>query len=286
MLEGKIIKGVGGLYTVAAREGFFMARPRGIFRKEKISPLVGDDVLISPLCENEAVIEQIKPRTSELARPKISNVNLIILVFSHANPKIEFAEIDRFIVLAEKTSIPVIICVNKTDLPGDAHKYKSFYEKVGYKVFCVSTLDEKSVEGLSRCVSGKTSALAGPSGVGKSSLINLLTEARAETGAISPRLKRGRNVTRHTEIFPVGADTFIADSPGFTSIEFGVKKNELQYYFIEFKPFIELCRFNDCAHINEPDCAVKNAVGTQIAKERYESYINLYNEAALKSKYV
>ncbi len=280
---GRIIKGIGGLYYVAADTCIYKCKARGIFRKNKMTPTVGDYVEISVLNEDEkeGTVEKILPRKNLLVRPRVANIDCAVITFAAASPSINFDLLDRFIVLAEYNNIEnIVICVNKTDLNrGDAQKVKEVYSPL-YNVVLVSAAQNKNVDELLGLMRGKVSVLAGPSGVGKTSLINaLIPNSDRQTGEISRKIERGKHTTRQVELLQAETDTYIVDSPGFTSLELNfLEADELHNYFKEFKPYEGKCRFNDCRHIAEPDCAVKEMVGKTISNERYERFVYLYNE--------
>ena len=286
MVDGRIIKGIGGFYYVETSEGLYECKARGIFRKKKETPLVGDLVEISVVDEYEkkGVIETIKKRKNELIRPSIANVDMAVIVFAAKNPDPNLSLIDRFIVLAEREFLDIVICINKIDVDEekDYMKIKSIYESCGYKVVLSSTKKDIGIEELKEHMDGNVVVLAGPSGVGKSSLLNAIDERlQLKTGEISEKLGRGKHTTRHAELMDFGAGTMIADTPGFSSLSLNhIDEKELKEYFSEFEEYEEECRFHsDCIHENEPSCAVKNAVENgELFKERYDSYIQLLNE--------
>jgi len=278
--NGIIIKGVGGAYTVKtddAQPRLFVCTARGVFRNRKTTPLIGDKVEITISNENTATIHTIKPRDNELRRPPAANISQVIITVATTQPPFNAGLLDRFLLMVEHEKIPVIICVNKIDLE---EKIFEIYENAGYKVVYVGALDRIGLDGLRREMAGKVNLFAGPSGVGKSSLINALSPGIAlETGELSAKLGRGKHTTRHTEIFPLGKtpqDGHCFDTPGFTSLDIShIQKNELASLFREFRPFINECRFKNCLHIRENDCAVKEQVGNAIHPARYESYVKL-----------
>ncbi len=291
-MTGKIIKGIAGFYYVdVAGSGIYQCKAKGLFRRQKIKPLVGDEVRITVTHEQdmEANIEEIFPRKSELYRPAVANVDQVVIVMALANPEPDGGVIDRFLVQMEKLGLPAIVCFNKADLVSDEklNLLKKRYESAGYTTLAVSVKENAGIRELKSLLKGKTTALAGPSGVGKSSLVNLLSsEDIMETGEISAKLKRGKNTTRCVTLIVVDDDTFICDTPGFTSFEADeTDKDVLRQYFPEIWEHEGECRFIGCAHMQEPDCAVKKAVedGT-IDAERYASYVRLYNELKDKEK--
>lgn len=280
---GRIIKGIGGLYFIAADTCVYKCNARGIFRKNRLTPTVGDYVEISINDEEkkEGTIEKILPRKNLLIRPRVANIDCAVITFAVTSPAINPDLLDRFIILAEYNNIEdIIICINKIDLDnGELEKIKAVYEPL-YKVVITSAAKNKNVDELFRLLKGKVSVLAGPSGVGKSSLINALVPNSSQpTGEISRKIERGKHTTRQVELLEAGENTFIMDSPGFTSLSLDfIKADELKYYFKEFKPYLDSCRFNDCRHIMEPDCGIKERIGIDISRERYERFVNLYNE--------
>lgn len=291
-MTGKIIKGIAGFYYVkVAESGIYECKAKGSFRKEKIKPLVGDNVEIEILDEEKKLgnIELICPRRNELIRPAVANIDQALVVFAVAKPKPHFNLLDRFLIMMEYKEIPAVLCFNKRDIATrpEMKEIQQVYEKCGYQILFTSALLEENIEELRGFLKGKTTAVAGPSGVGKSSLINTLSpEANMETGSISQKIERGKNTTRHSELIPIGEDSYIMDTPGFSSMytsEF--EKEELKYYFPEFMPFEGNCRFQGCNHVNEPSCAVKEAVENgMIHPLRYESYLAIYRELQEKEK--
>ncbi len=292
MSKGKIIKGIAGFYYVYVDSlGVYECKAKGIFRKNQVKPLVGDDVVIEVLDEEEKTgnITDILSRKNELIRPAAANVDQALVVFSIANPQPNLNLLDRFLIMMDYQSVPTIILFNKSDLVDDAEceRIRNIYAGCGCRIMFSSTLDQSGLEEVKAVLKGKTTILAGPSGVGKSSLTNyLLEESKMETGDVS-RIGRGRHTTRHSEIFCMCEDSYVCDTPGFTSLILpDVEVQELRFYVPEFTEYEGTCRFNGCVHVNEPDCAVKQAVsdGT-ISKERYDSYICLYDELKRKVKY-
>lgn len=285
MINGKILKGIGGFYYVDTESGLYECRARGIFRKDNVTPLVGDDVFINIVdCENKkGVLEEIKPRKSELIRPQISNVDKAFIVFSVKSPSPNLSLLDRFIVLAEKENLDIVIILTKVDLctKEELEKIKSIYELSGYKVIEVSSKKNTNIEKVKEELKESVVVFAGPSGVGKSSLLNQIDKNfNLQTGEVSDKIKRGKHTTRHAELLKLECGGMVADTPGFSSLSLDdIEENELKDYFIEFDNFDE-CRFgHKCIHENEPNCDVKNAVEIgEISKERYESYIQLLNE--------
>ncbi len=284
MIKGTIVKGIGGFYYVATSGGVYECRARGKFRKEKITPTVGDKVEISIIDENnkKGSLDVIKERKNILIRPRVSNINQAVIVFAAKSPDINIDLLDKFIILVEEQKLDVVICINKIELDED-QEYKDIqelYENAGYKVIPVSTYDNVNVDRLRDELKGKISVFAGPSGVGKSSLLNAINPSlKLNIGEISAKIERGRHTTRHAELIEIFEDSFVVDSPGFTSLFLEhIKSCELQYYFKEFLPFIHNCRFSGCSHINEPDCGVKEKVGTEISEIRYKRYMTIYNE--------
>ena len=264
----------------------------GSFRKEGIKPLVGDDVEIEILDENEKTgnIVQIKPRKNELIRPAVANIDQALVVFAVTKPKPHYNLLDRFLVMMEQKEIPVVLCFNKTDIAEhpEIAELQEVYAPSGYPVLFTSAREEENIEELKSLLKGKTTSIAGPSGVGKSSLINLLqSEVKMETGSISKKIARGKHTTRHSELIMIGADSYIMDTPGFSSLyvnEF--EKEELKYYFPEFAPYEGQCHFNGCDHIHEPGCRVKEALEQgEISSIRYEDYLKLYEELKEKRRY-
>lgn len=281
MIIGRIIKGVGGLYFVASHKNVYKCKARGIFRKNKLTPTVGDYVEISLLNNDEGTIEKILPRKNMLIRPRVANIDCAVITFAITSPAINLDLLDRFIVLAEYNNIEdIIICINKIDLDdGQLQTVKKVYEPL-YKVVSVSAVNDEGVAGLKELLKNKVSVLAGPSGVGKSSLINaLIPHSKQKTGEISQKIERGKHTTRQVELLEAEEDTYIMDSPGFTSLGLDfLEAEQLQFYFKEFKPYIGTCRFNDCQHIMEPDCGIKEKIGIDISKDRYDRFVYLYNE--------
>ena len=290
---GKIMKGIAGFYYVGVAEsGVYECKAKGIFRKDKIKPLVGDDVEIEVLNEEEKLgnIVKILPRRSELIRPAVANIDQALVIFAAREPKPNLSLLDRFLVIMEKQDVPVIICFNKQDLCDEEEvgRLKEIYEACGYPVVLASAKQGEGIEEIKSRLRGKTTTVAGPSGVGKSSLTNLLqNEVQMETGEISKKLGRGRHTTRHSQIIQIEEDTWIYDTPGFTSFYVEeIEKEELRFYFREFSKYEGTCRFQGCTHTHEPGCMVKNALEEgKISKERYENYLELYGELKEKKRY-
>ena len=286
-MEGRIIKGVGGLYFVDTEKGVYNCKPRGIFRKDKIKPVIGDFVTISVLSElnNEGVIDHIHERKNELLRPKVCNIDQSILVFSTVSPDINLDLLDRLTILSEEQNLKTIICINKADISNraDYENIKKDYEHIGYKVIFTSTKTGEGIQDLKNSLQNKVSVFSGPSGVGKSSLTNFLVPStNMETGCLSKNNK-GKHTTRHAQLIKFAEKSYIVDSPGFTSLFLEhIKPENLAYLFKEFRPFIDTCKFNDCHHINEPFCEVKQRVDIDITPKRYNRYVNLFSELHTK----
>jgi len=276
-IQGRIIKGVGGNYHVMTADGLFVCQARGLFRKEGISPLVGDIVEISVVDAVKAMgyLQKILPRVNQLVRPKVANVDQVVLVCAVV-PPISFEVTDGFLINCEKQGVPAILCINKLELDesGGYMAVVKSYEMAKYRVFAVSAAKNIGLEELRQAMVGKTSILAGPSGVGKSSILNALyPQYSLAVGELSEKIQRGKHTTRHTSLLEVAADTFVVDSPGFTSFSIAhIEKEELQYCYPEFVPYLGECYYIDCIHITEHDCAVKAMVGIDIDEDRYERY--------------
>ena len=286
MINGKIIKGIGGFYYVDTEKGLYECRARGIFRKNKITPLVGDRVSISVVDEEnkKGVVEEIEKRDTELVRPPIANVDKALIVFAIKNPAPNLSLLDRFIVLAEKENLEIVIVFTKVDLDADGElleELKSIYEVSGYKVIPVSNKLKLNIDKIKEELKENTVVFAGPSGVGKSSLLNEVDKNfELKTGEVSDKIKRGKHTTRHAELLKLECGGMVADTPGFSSLTLDdIDESELKEYFIEFDKYDD-CRFGSrCIHENEPSCAVKEAVENgEISKKRYESYIQSLNE--------
>lgn len=279
MPEGKIIKALSGFYYVANENGVVQCRGRGIFRKNKITPLVGDEVVFQAENDKEGYILEVKERKNELVRPPIANVDQAILVFSAVEPEFSTALLDRFLVLVEYNHIKPIICITKMDLTNDEQKsrldgFAGDYRNAGYEVIFTSSETSEGLEKLSPHIEGKISVFAGQSGVGKSSLLNAIRpDLDLKTDDISSHLGRGKHTTRHVELLSI-KNGLVADTPGFSSLEFtDLEVEELNACFPDIAQISEDCKFRGCLHMAEPKCAVKTAVVSGTLPEyRYEHY--------------
>lgn len=292
-MQGKIIKGIAGFYYVHVVEfGVYECKAKGAFRKEKVKLLVGDNVEIDILNEEKKLGNVVKllPRENELIRPAVSNIDQALVVFAITKPKPHFNLLDRFLVMMESKKIPIVLCFNKKDIAEEKEirELEEIYSSCGYHIIFTSAKEEENIKLVKEVLKGKTTAVAGPSGVGKSSLINLFqSEIQMETSCISEKIERGKHTTRHSELIPIDDNSYIMDTPGFSSLYVNdFEKEELKYYFPEFEQYEGLCKFNGCDHIHEPNCAVKQAVEEgKIHKVRYENYIEMYKELQEKRRY-
>ena len=292
-MQGKIIRGIAGFYYVYVDDfGEFECKAKGIFRNRKIKPLVGDDVLFEVIDEEKKTgnIVMIQERKSELIRPAVANIDQALVIFAVAEPTPNYNLLDRFLVMMERQSIDTIICFNKVDkgTSMDQEKMSQIFVNTGYRILFTNAITGEGMDVVKQLLKGKATALAGPSGVGKSSLTNQIQDNVAmQTGMISEKIKRGKHTTRHTEFISMGNHTFLLDTPGFSSLYItDMEAEELKDYYPEFSLFYEKCRFNGCNHINEPDCAVKEALAQNlISTTRYENYRLIFEELKNQKKY-
>ena len=287
MIEGTIIKGVGGQYTVDTPQGQYVCNARGLFRKQKITPIVGDRVQINfaedrgrPIPGSEpagsGTLMAIMPRRNELRRPKVANVDQVVVVLAVTQPPLSFALLDRYLIQAEYEGIEASICINKIDLDDVLPaEIKDIYVPIGYPVFAVSANSGDGLQDLKEFFQGKTTVLAGPSGVGKSSIINgLIKEKKLATGPVSERIGRGKHTTRHTEFVPISVSGYVIDTPGFSSLDPpDVPLLERGSLFREFRTWLGQCKFRDCLHKSEQGCAIIEQIGLTVDRRRYARYL-------------
>ena len=292
-MTGKIIKGIGGFYYVVCENGItYECKAKGVFRNRKIKPLVGDNVEIEILDEEKNLgnIEDILPRFNWLNRPAVANVDQTVIIFAVSAPAPNFNLLDRFLINMEQHEVPTVICFNKVDLEGfrQSEDICRSYTKSGYEVLFISAESCYGIDVLEAIIKGKTTVFAGPSGVGKSSTLNsLFPDANVQTGGLSEKIQRGKHTTRHSELMFVDDDTYIMDTPGFSSLYTeGIEAEDLKLYFPEIAAYTGTCKFNMCNHISEPGCLVKKAVSDgRISKMRYDDYVMIYNELKEKRKW-
>lgn len=284
MVDGRLIKGIGGFYYVETAESVYECKARGIFRKKKITPLVGDIVSISINENAENTIDEIKERKNYLVRPPLANIDQLFVVSSVADPAINMSVLDRIIAIAEYKNIEPVIVITKIDLDNSCKTYFDIYTKAGFKVILCDNKSGVGCDEVKDLLKDKVSAFTGNTGVGKSSLLNAIdSRLSIETGETSKKLGRGKHTTRHCELYKV-AGGYVADTPGFSSVDFErcekIMKADLPYCFREFEPYLTDCKFQtNCAHVNDKGCAVVTAVHNGIiSKERHNSYVELYNE--------
>lgn len=283
---GKIIKGVSGFYFVnVPGKGVYECRARGILRKEKIKPLIGDNVEMALIDEAKKVgnVEKILHRSCHLLRPAVANLDQTVIVFSVSQPEPNFHLLDSFLVMIEAKGIDAIICFNKTDLlpQKQINATTLQYKKIGYEVVFTSSVEGHGVSDLKTLLYGKTTVFAGPSGVGKSSILNLIQDEKVlETAAVSEKIGRGKHTTRHVELICFHDDSYVVDTPGFSSLDLEeMEAAQLKYYFNEFYTYEPHCKFIGCNHLNEPQCAVKDAVTNgDISQSRYLSYTQMLED--------
>jgi len=291
MIDGIIIRGVGGNYYVDIGSEVIECRARGLFRIKNIKPLVGDKVLIRLTVEDEksGYIEEIKDRINEIKRPSVANVEQLLIFFAVSNPEPSFLLLDKLLIAAEINNLKPIICFNKSDLCKEERKRElvDLFVNTGYKVLFTSINDFESIENLKDVLKDKLSVFSGPSGVGKSSIMNAVQpDFELKTGEISVKLKRGKHTTRHAEIYKLSFGGFVVDTPGFSSFELGkVDEYELSDYYPEISKYSVGCRFDDCLHYKEPDCVIKDSVSKGLISEtRYNNYTKLLEEIKNKDK--
>lgn len=286
-MEGKIIRAISGFFYVHSGEKVWTCKAKGVFRNLKLKPIVGDNVLFEPIDEprEEGNLTCVLPRKSILIRPEVSNIDQAMVVFAVKEPDPNMNLLDRFLIHMGMQKIPVIIFLNKSDLDssGTGEMYREIYQTAGYEVILGSSSHKETISDIRSKLRGKTTVLAGPSGVGKSSLLKALDgNARVKVGELSEKIKRGKQTTRHTEIFTIEPDIYLLDTPGFTSLFVqGVPSDRLHTFYPEFEPFEQECRFIGCSHVNEPlkFCGVKQAVQEgRIAGLRYDNYCQIYTE--------
>lgn len=284
MIDGRLIKGIGGFYYVETADAIYECKARGIFRQKKITPLVGDLVSMTINENAENTLDAIKERKNSLVRPPLANIDQLFVVASVVDPAINTFVLDRIIAIAEHKSIEPVIVITKIDLDSSYQKYYDIYTKAGFKVILCDNKSGEGADEVKALLKDKVSAFTGNTGVGKSSLLNAIDSRLAiETGKTSKKLGRGKHTTRHCELYKV-AGGYVADTPGFSSVDFErcerIMKDDLPYCFREFEPYLTDCKFQtNCSHINDKGCAIAKAVNDgAISQERHESYVELYNE--------
>ena len=281
---GRIVRSLSGFYEVRTPGGLVTCRARGILRKDRITPLTGDIAEIT-LERGKGMVDKILPRRNSFVRPAVANVDALVVFAANVNPITEPFLIDRVAAIAGDQEVPVYLCVNKCDLDPGADLV-SIYESAGFPVICTSAETGQGVEKLRSLLRGKLTAFTGNSGVGKSSILNrLCPELELPVGEVSERLGRGRHTTRHVELYDLGEDTFVADTPGFSSFDTDqmdvILKENLQYAFPDFGQYLGKCQFHDCSHRAEPGCAVREALERgELQPTRYDSYLRLYEKAS------
>lgn len=291
-MQGKIIKGIAGFYYVhVAGKGIYECKAKGIFRKENIKPLVGDDVEIeiTDAKDFEGNIMEILPRKNSLIRPAVANIDQALLIFAMTKPEPNYNLLDRFLIMMKQQGLECILCFNKKDISNreDRQHIEKIYENSDCRIMFVSAVKKEGIDSLVDVLRGKTTAVAGPSGVGKSSIVNCLQKGKQmETGAISKKIERGKHTTRHSELITISDSTYIMDTPGFSSLSlFDMEKEELKEYYPEFAPYEKKCKFMTCAHIHEPVCGIRDALGEgYISRIRYNNYVAFYEELKEKEK--